>query len=335
MNKFVLSLFAAVFLAWLYPDLGSGTGLFSLSTLAHWGISVIFFFYGLRLNGKQIRSGLRNMRLHFVTQTATFVLFPLLILAINTALGLIPREDPFGTPLSALMLGTFFLAALPSTVSSSVVMVNLARGNVPAAIFNASFSSLAGVFITPLWMRIYLNASTGGTALTTTLLSLIGQVIVPVGIGIALNRKLGWFSQRYDKQLRLFDQTVILLIVYTSFCHSFAEKMFQGLSPLALLILSSGMILLFFTVYGIINAAVRLWKFSREDRITALYCGSKKSLVHGTVMSAVLLSDPKLAGILILPTMLYHALQLLIVGILAQRELATQDKPTREAEYKG
>ncbi len=37
-------------------------------------------------------------------------------------------------------------------------------------------------------------------------------------------------------------------------------------------------------------------------------------------MSAVLLADPKLAGILILPTMIYHALQLLIVGILAERE---------------
>ncbi len=320
MNKFVLSLFAAVFLAWLYPPPGAAGGTFSLSSLAHWGISAIFFFYGLRLDGKRIRSGLANMRLHIVTQSATFLVFPLLVLGVVRLTGRIDPADPFGSLASGLWLGTFFLAALPSTVSSSVVMTNLARGNVPAAIFNASLSSLAGVFITPIWMRLYLNAETGGSELGQTLFSLVCQVLLPVALGIALNRKLGWFSVKYDNALRLFDQTVIILIVYTSFCHSFAEKMFDGLSLTALLALSAAMVLLFFTVYGIVALTAHLLSFNREDRITALYCGSKKSLVHGTVMSAVLLADPKLAGILILPTMIYHALQLLIVGILAERE---------------
>ena len=318
-DGFVSALFISIFFAWLYPPLGSRTGGFSLSAGAHWGISVIFFFYGLRLDGEKIRSGLSNIKLHLLTQAATFILFPLLILAIAAPLGLIPKSDPFGTVASALWLGIFFLAALPSTVSSSVVMVNIARGNVPAAIFNASLSSLLGVFLTPLWMRIYLNAETGGTALGATILSLVVQVIVPVGLGIALNRQLGWFSKKYDSALRRFDQTIILLIVYTSFCHSFAEKMFDGLSFGALAALSLGMIALFFTVYGLIGLASGALKFRRADRIVALYCGSKKSLVHGTVMSAVLLADPKLAGLLILPTMIYHALQLLIVGILAQK----------------
>ncbi|MBQ3388260.1 MAG: bile acid:sodium symporter [Thermoguttaceae bacterium] len=320
MNKFVLALFAAVLLAWFYPPLGSGSGPLSLTSLAHWGISVIFFFYGLRLDRQRICSGLKNLRLHALTQSATFILFPLLALAVIHLFGLIPAGNPFGTPLSALALGTFFLAALPSTVSSSVVMTNLAGGNVPAAIFNASLSSLAGVFITPIWMRLYLNASTGGSALGSTLLSLTCQVLLPVALGIVLNKRLGWFSVKYDNGLRLFDQSVILLIVYTSFCHSFAERMFDGLSFPALFLLAAVMVLFFFTVYGMIGAAARLLKFNREDRITALYCGSKKSLVHGTVMSAVLLTDPKLAGVLILPTMIYHALQLLIVGILAERQ---------------
>lgn len=320
MNRFVLFLFAAVLLAWVAPQLGNGSGPFSLTAMAHRGISVIFFFYGLRLDGARIRSGLQNMHLHIITQTATFLLFPILVLGVIHLFGLIDPAAPFATTSSAIALGVFFLAALPSTVSSSVVMTNLARGNVPAAIFNASLSSLAGVFITPIWMRLYLNASTGGNAFSSTLLSLTCQVLLPVALGILLNRKLGWISLKYDKQLRLFDQSVILLIVYTSFCHSFAERMFDGLSFSALLLLSATMVLLFFVVYGIIDAVTHLLRFHREDRITALYCGSKKSLVHGTVMSAVLLSDPKLAGVLILPTMIYHALQLLIVGILAERE---------------
>jgi len=316
---FVSSLFIAIFLAWCCPPLGSSTGTFSLSNAAHWGISVIFFFYGLRLNGEKIRSGLANGRLHLLTQGATFILFPLLIWGIVSAFGLIPRSDPFGTVSAALWLGVFFLAALPSTVSSSVVMVNIAGGNLPAAIFNASLSSLFGVFITPIWMRIYLNADTGGTALVPTLISLTVQVILPVGLGILLNRRLGWFSQKYDRALRRFDQSIIWLIVYTSFCHSFQEEMFDGFSWQTLVLMTAGLVLLFFAVYALIGFLSRLMRFSRQDRITALFCGSKKSLVHGTVMSAVLLADPKLAGLLILPTMIYHAMQLLIVGIIARR----------------
>ena len=319
-SPFVTALFVSIFLAWCYPPLGSGSGPVSLSSLAHWGISVIFFFYGLRLDGEKLRAGLSNIPLHALTQGAVFILFPLILLAITLPTGLIDRSDPFGSIPSALWLGTFFLASLPSTVSSSVVMVNIARGNLPAAIFNASLSSLAGVFITPLWMRVYINASTGGTELLSTIVSLVAQVLLPVGLGLALNKRLGWFSKKYDQALRLFDQSVILLIVYTSFCRSFAEDMFAGLTFAQLAVLSAGMIALFFTVYGIIAAAAALLKFNREDKITALYCGSKKSLVHGTVMSALLLCDPKLAGILILPTMIYHALQLLIVGILAAGE---------------
>lgn len=55
------------------------------------------------------------------------------------------------------MDGRLFLATLPSTVSSSVVMVSIAGGNMAAAIFNASVSSLIGVFVTPLWMGIFLE----------------------------------------------------------------------------------------------------------------------------------------------------------------------------------
>lgn len=316
---FVLLLFLSIFLAWCAPGIGSGVGPLSLSSLAHWGISLIFFFYGLRLDGARIREGLANGRLHLLVQAASFVLFPLLVLAVIEPFGLISDDAPFKTIGGALWLGIFFLAALPSTVSSSVVMVNMARGNVPAAIFNASLSSLLGVFITPLWMRLYVTAETGGTALGETILSLVVQVIVPVALGVTLNRPLGWFSKKYDHALRLFDQSVILMIVYTSFCHSFAEEMFTGLSAGVLTLLSAGMVALFFAVYFLLALLCRLLRFNRGDTITALFCGSKKSLVHGTVMSAVLLADPKLAGLLILPTMLYHALQLVIVGVLAKR----------------
>lgn len=406
LDGFILSLFGAIFFAWLYPDFGARDGVFSLSTAANVGVSLIFFFYGLRLNWEKIRSGLANVKTHLVVMASTFLLFPLLILATMSVCGTFPtradvaaleakasggfgaiaevggnREDVAngglaqvdeggesagegekgefgetakigensegGEPASTLQnadrrvvstgiwLGIFFLAALPSTVSSSVVMTNIARGNVPAAIFDASFSTLLGVFITPLWMRIFVDAETGGRGFGVVLLSLTAQAILPIILGVLANRRWGEFSRRNEKRLRKFDQGTIVLIVYTSFCNSFAEKMFDGLSGGTLLGLSLGMVALFFVVFGIVYVVCRALRFSREDAVATLFCGSKKSLVHGVATSRVILSAPNMAGILILPTMIYHALQLIIVSVIAQRFAKIAEREEAERAQNG
>lgn len=391
LDGFILSLFGAIFLAWLYPDFGARDGVFSLSTAANVGVSLIFFFYGLRLNWEKIRSGLANVKTHLVVMASTFLLFPLLILATMSVCGTFPTradvaaleakasgpgggfaaiaevgetgevgqpaqngrnsengasegtDKPASTAKNAdrrvvstgIWLGIFFLAALPSTVSSSVVMTNIARGNVPAAIFDASFSTLLGVFITPLWMRIFVDAETGGRGFGVVLLSLTAQAILPIILGVLANRRWGEFSRRNEKRLRKFDQGTIVLIVYTSFCNSFAEKMFDGLSGGTLLGLSVGMVALFFVVFGIVYVVCRALRFSREDAVATLFCGSKKSLVHGVATSRVILSAPNMAGILILPTMIYHALQLIIVSVIAQRFAKIAEREEAERARNG
>ncbi|MDO4550456.1 MAG: bile acid:sodium symporter family protein [Planctomycetia bacterium] len=316
LDLFILLLFFVILLAWINPLPGSSQDLFSLHTLATWGVSAIFFFYGLRLDRKKIYHGISDFRLHLLIQLTTFLLFPLLVLPFMSFFG----HNADGNP-DTLWLGIFFLAALPSTVSSSVVMVNIARGNVTAAIFNASISSLLGVFLTPLWMHLWLFTS-AEVPLTSILFSLIIQVIVPILAGMFLHHSLGWFAIKYDKTLKKMDQGIILLIIYTSFCHSFSENMFAGFTFLRLLTLIAGMLSLFLTIYTLISFFCRLFHFKKKDRITALFCGSKKSLVHGTVMSRVILHDPSLAGILLMPTMIYHAMQLILISVIASKMLS-------------
>ncbi len=314
LDTFVICLFVAIFLAWLYPAPGASQDLFSLSTVAKYGISVIFFFYGVRLNWRKIYEGLFNYKLHLVVHFATFVLFPLIALPFTWYFTQDCSEST-----RWVWYGIFFMATLPSTVSSSVVMVNIARGNLPAAIFDASVSSLLGVFITPLWMQIFIGQENGDGDLSSVILNLVLLVIAPVVAGVMCNRPLGGFSRKHDAFLRKFDQGIILLIVYTSFCHSFEEKMFHEMTLATLIALSIGMVAFFFTVYFVVNWACYWLGFNREDRITALFCGSKKSLVHGATMSKVILPDPHLAGVLLLPIMLYHAYQLIVVSVIAQR----------------
>lgn len=297
-----------IVMAWVAPSVGIDNGIFVPSEVAGWGVVVVFFMYGVKLSRVNFLAGVKNVRLHLVVQLATFVLFPLLILAI------MPWHD-----VSMMWLGVFFVAALPSTVSSSVVMVSLVRGDVSAAIFDASISSLIGIIATPLWMSIFLTADMGAVGLGDVVLKLILQVILPVGVGMLLNHRLGAWAARHKVGLRWLDQGVILAIVYTSFCEGFYEGYFEqiGWGDLGILIL--GMVTLFGVVYGILMVISRVMKFSREERIVALFCGSKKSLVHGTAISKVLIQDSGAAGVLILPVMVYHALQLVIVSFIAVR----------------
>ncbi len=311
LDGFILALMSMILLAYFFPHLGSKDSPVPLSAIANYGVSLIFFFYGLRLSPQKLLAGIANWRLHLLIHSATFLVFPLLVIAARLLIGNVIND--------LIWLGIFFLACLPSTVSSSVVMVSIARGNIPAAIFNASISTLIGVFITPLWMGIFMNSSTQSLDLLPIILKLTLQVLLPVILGILLHSKCGAFAERHRKQLRYFDQSIILLIVFTAFCESFAQRMFQGYSLLFLILLGVALCVLFYLVYGIIYLTSKLLKFNREDKITAMFCGSKKSLVHGTVMSKILFAHSPYIGIILLPIMMYHALQLIMVSIIAQR----------------
>lgn len=310
-NGFFFSLIGMVVLAWLFPFYGTSESPLHLSEITHYGVSVIFFFYGLRLSPGKLRAGLRNWKLHVVIQSTTFILFPVLILLLFLIIQ--PGED------NHLWTGVFFLAALPSTVSSSVVLVSIARGNIPAAIFNASISSIIGIFITPLWMSLFLGNTAESVDLGNVVFKLFLQVLAPVIIGLTLHGKLKDVAERFGREMRYFDQLIILLIVYSAFSESFYEGMFQSSSLASIAFLAGGMLLFFFVMLLLMTGLSALFRFSREDKVTVLFCGSKKSLVQGAVMGKVLFPDPVLLGLVLLPVMLYHGLQLLAGSALAER----------------
>ncbi|MDF7816110.1 bile acid:sodium symporter [Runella sp. MFBS21] len=311
LNGFFFCLIGVIFLAYYFPTIGLHQSPWHLPQIAEYGVSVIFFFYGLKLSPQKLKSGLTNWKLHILIQTATFGVFPLLILCLQYFLDV--------DKTSLFWIGIFYLAALPSTVSSSVVMVAIAKGNLPAAIFNASISSIIGIFITPLWMSGLLEQQDANFDLLPVILRLCFEVLLPVIVGYVLHSQLSKWAERYNHLLRLFDQTIILLIVYTSFCESFAGGMFEGQSIRDLSILGGEMLSFFFLIFGLLYALSSWLGFSYEDRVTVIFCGSKKSLVQGAVMGKVLFPNPVSLGVVLLPLMMYHALQLLAGSIIAQQ----------------
>ncbi len=310
-DAFILFLILMIVFAFIYPNLitwGDGQLLHQISSI---GVTLIFFFYGIKLSYQQIREGLKNWKLHIAIQCFTFVLFPIILLLAKPFAQTMLQEQ--------FWLSFFFLAVLPSTVSSSVVMVSIARGNVPAAIFNASISGLIGVIISPLMMQVFLDFEQE-QVVSTVYAGLLKEIIIPVIVGLILQPYLGKFASRYGKLLTLFDKSVILLIVYISFAESFSSGIFQSVSSWYILWVFVGVIVLFFLIYFIIWFITKyLLKFNQEDQITALFCGSKKSLTHGSVFGKFIFYNNPHAGLYFLPLMIFHAFQILIITWIAQK----------------
>jgi sodium/bile acid cotransporter 7 len=307
-NGFLLSIMGAIFLAYLVPDFGSSASQVPWKILTDLGIALVFFFYGVKLNPEQLKTGLSNWKLHVLIQACTFLFFPIIVIVLMQFAPWIEGD---------FQKGISFLSVLPSTVSASVVMVSIAGGNLPAAIFNASISSLIGVLITPIWMGWILEGSSIEMDFWVSFGELSLKVLLPVLLGLFFHQILFSKIEKYLSKLKYLDQTVILMIVFTSFAQSFSQEIFTPYSIFSLLKVGISMLGLFFMIWGLLEGLARIFGFGREDRITALFCGSKKSLVQGVVIGKIIFPDPAIFGLVLLPVMLYHIQQLIVGSILA------------------
>lgn len=308
-DGFVLAIIGVIVLAYLFPSFQQ---VLPFDTIGSIGISLIFFFYGLKLSPEKLKSGLKNWKLHVLIQFSTFLLYPLLILVFYPFI-----QNEKG---ELLWLSFLFLAALPSTVSSAVVMTSIAKGNISAAIFNASISGLIGILVTPLWMGLFLHAVASDFDMGTIYFKLLTEIVVPVIIGLILQRFFGKYAQRHIRLITLFDKSVILIIVFKSFAESFEKNVFSSVSTLDFILIITAVVCSFFFVYWLIGIISDKLGFNRADKITAQFCGTKKSLVHGTVFAKVLFSAAFPIGIILLPLMLFHGIQLFVVSFIAVRK---------------
>ena len=311
LDGFLVAMIAAVALACVFPEPGAQGGALHPELLNKLGVALIFFLHGLTLSFAALKSGTVRWQLHVIAQLATFLLFPLLGL-LTLALG-----DGLFAP--DLRTGLFYLCALPSTVSSSVALTATARGNVPAAVFNATLSSLLGVFITPFWLGLALGSAGHPLPLGKVILDLCSWLLLPLVLGQLARPWFGAFAARHKRRISLIDRGTILLLVYTSFCDSVQAGIWSshGMRPLYLTLLAS--IALFAAVMGLITLASRALGLALPDRITACFCGSKKTLASGVPMARLVFGAHPGLGMILLPIMIYHPLQLLVCGYLAGR----------------
>ena len=308
---FLLGMVLATLLAAVFPEPGASGGWMQPELLTKGGVALIFFLHGLTLSFAALRAGALNWRLHVFVQCSTFVVFPLIGLALNAAIG--------GRVAFELTLGLFFLCALPSTVSSSVAMTATARGNVAGAVFNATLSSLIGIVVTPLWVAWVMKTTGEPVPIGPVIVDLLKWLVLPLAVGQALRPWLGGWAQRHKPRISVVDRLTILMLVYTSMCDSFKQGVWSGHGTGQLVLITAVCAALFALVMVLTASVARALGFNREDRITAMFCGSKKTLASGVPMAKLIFGAHPGIGLILLPIMIYHPLQLIVCGVLAQR----------------
>lgn len=307
-DSFTIALLVTVALASFLPCTGQTAVVFGhVTTVA---IGALFFLHGAKLSREAVVAGVMHWRLHLLVLASTFILFPLLGLALR------PLALTFLTP--ELYVGILFLCALPSTVQSSIALTAMARGNVPAAICSASASNFIGIFLAPILVGLLVAKGGASKSSVDAVLSIVMQLLLPFLAGQFLRRWIGRWVDRHKATLKYVDQGSILLVVYTAFSEAVSVGLWQTISVETLVALGLFSILLLALVLGLMTFISRRLGFNKEDEIAIVFCGSKKSLASGVPMAKVLFATHSL-GMVILPLMLFHQIQLMICAVIAQR----------------
>lgn len=273
-------------------------------------IALLFFMHGAKLSREAVIAGLTHWRLHLTVLTFTFIAFPLLGLLIKPAALLLVTSD--------LYIGILYLCVLPSTVQSSIAFTSVARGNVPAAVCSASASNLLGIFITPLLVNLIVVSNDMGHSSLDGVLKIVYQLLVPFVAGQLVRPWLASFMHRHSKVLKMVDQSSILLVVYVAFSAAVVQGLWRQV-PISILLMLFVLSAVMLSIIMIATTYLsRYLGFNKEDEIAIVFCGSKKSLASGVPMAKVLFPSASL-GMILLPIMLFHQLQLMVCAVLAQR----------------
>jgi len=311
-NGFLLGLMVAVGLAFVMPGPGARGGVLHAELLNNLGIALILFLQGLSLAFEKIRSGAGNWRLHLVIQSFTFLVFPVVGLLFNALILWWWPEAPV-----AVRYGILYLCVLPSTISTSVVFTAVAGGNTPGALFNAAFSNIIGVILTPVLVQFLMQKSGSGAPFAPLMLKIMLLTLVPFAVGMLLRNSVkSWVDSRQAWVTRI-SNGVILFIVYTAFCDSVAENVWARYGPLLTAQVFLLVALLFAVMSTLVFSANRLLRLSREDAIASYFCSVKKTLAMGVPLAILIFGHQADLTLILLPVMFYHPLQLVVNGVLA------------------
>lgn len=309
-DGFILAILAAVLVAAILPARGVYAEILDWVVVA--AIALLFFLYGTRLHPREALEGLKHWRLHLLILAFTFVLFPIIGLALKPVVEPMIGHD--------LYLGLLFLCLVPSTVQSSIAFTSIAHGNVPGAIVSASTSNLLGVFITPLLVVALMRGESSGIHIDlSSVLKIVAEILVPFILGQLARPWVGKFFARHAAPTRFADRGSIVLVVYAAFGEGVRQGIWGQVDVWQVIAVSVVSLVLVAVMLILTRWVPQRLHFDRGDVIAVQFCGTKKSLATGLPMATVLFAGSSSVGLIVLPLMIFHQIQLVICSWLASR----------------
>lgn len=309
LDRFTILLIAMVVLATFFPVSGQVAHYFNILTTV--GIAILFFLHGAKLSREAVIQGMLHWKMHALVFAFTFAIFPVI--------GLLAK--PVLEPLLGQQLywGFLFMCFLPSTVQSSIAFTSIAKGNVAGAVCSASFSNIIGMFITPILVSYFiLGQSQHGFDPTQSIVQITLLLLVPFVLGQLLRPYVFPYMIKLPSLVKAFDQGSILMVVYGAFSSAVVAGLWHQISGLALLYLVLACSVLLTIVMLLASYLPKWLGFHHADQVTIFFCSSKKTLASGVPMAQILFIGQPL-GMIVLPIMIFHQIQLMVCGVIANR----------------
>lgn len=307
LDRFTVLLVLMVILATVIPVHGQAESIFGVIT--NIAIAILFFLHGAKLSREAVVEGVLHWKLHAVVFAFTFLMFPML--------GLLAKPILLPVLGQQLYWGFLFMCFLPSTVQSSIAFTSVAKGNVAAAVCSASFSNLVGMFITPIMVSLFIfGQSKHDYDPTSSIIQITLLLLVPFIAGQVLRPYIFPLMQKVPSIVKAFDQGTILMVVYGAFSAAVVAGLWSQVSWITLffLILACSILL---TIIMLLGLYIPKWMgFNRTDQIAIFFCGSKKTLASGVPMAQILFIGQPI-GMIVLPIMIFHQIQLMVCGVIA------------------
>ena len=303
---FLVGMVLAIVLAAIYPVAGAKGGALQSKISSGWvAVCVIFFLSGWSLKTRELVKAALYCKLNSVVQLFSLVFVPLVIYGLVSLLYLTSLDDK-------LLKGLLISACLPTTVSMCVVLTKTAGGNDAAAIFNAAFGNLLGIFVTPLSILV-LVGSESSMALGEVLLKLVLKILVPLAAGQCVQYSVPGARELYTTNKTRFkrvQETLLLWIVYTTFCQTFHVGTTAKAADFIVTLVLVVVLYIFYCACCHVASGFACLDFSRRDRVAVLFCATHKTVAAGIPMLNTIFEGHADLGLFVLPLLIWHPLQL-------------------------
>jgi solute carrier family 10 (sodium/bile acid cotransporter), member 7 len=309
---FLLGLAAVLGAAIAAPEIGRSGGPLVPELWQGGLVAAIFLLSGLDLRTSELRRALPQFRLHLFVQGVSLVVCPLLFY--GAARGLAVASLP-----ERLLEGFVVLGCLPTTVTSGVAFTRASGGDEAGALFNATLGNLLGIVVSPLTILLATGRH-GSVPASAVVVPLAWQVLVPVAIG----QSWQWLKPRRSGEGQLAaggrpwfgraSMVLLLALVYLVFCNSLARGFDVGAHHVAAAVVIASALhgALFAIAFRL--SMLDIWRFSPSQQTAAVIGSTQKTAALGLPLLAILYRDEPSIGIVALPLLVYHPLQLLVAG---------------------